>query len=117
MATIQAELAVQEENIETQRTWLPAAHVVRGVSFRKQSIGLSEASAQLCCQPADQSGGGVDTEQSMDSFVYPRGVNRLNRVVAGVVLNVYRNQIENCGDDMFAKLKDECISQDKSTSR
>ncbi|KAK3254353.1 hypothetical protein CYMTET_36431 [Cymbomonas tetramitiformis] len=26
MATIQAELAVQEENIETQRTWLPAAH-------------------------------------------------------------------------------------------
>ncbi|KAK3260584.1 hypothetical protein CYMTET_30464 [Cymbomonas tetramitiformis] len=29
MATIQAELAVQEENIETQRTWLPAAHVRR----------------------------------------------------------------------------------------
>ncbi|KAK3280487.1 hypothetical protein CYMTET_11675 [Cymbomonas tetramitiformis] len=26
MATIQAELAEQEENIETQRTWLPAAH-------------------------------------------------------------------------------------------
>ncbi|KAK3262315.1 hypothetical protein CYMTET_28822 [Cymbomonas tetramitiformis] len=26
MATIQAELAVQEQNIETQRTWLPAAH-------------------------------------------------------------------------------------------
>ncbi|KAK3248563.1 hypothetical protein CYMTET_41974 [Cymbomonas tetramitiformis] len=29
MATILAELAVQEENIETQRTWLPAAHVRR----------------------------------------------------------------------------------------
>ncbi|KAK3282899.1 hypothetical protein CYMTET_9388 [Cymbomonas tetramitiformis] len=29
MATIQAELAEQEENIETQRTWLPAAHVRR----------------------------------------------------------------------------------------
>ncbi|KAK3249287.1 hypothetical protein CYMTET_41277 [Cymbomonas tetramitiformis] len=29
MATIQAELAVQEENIETQRTWLPAGHVRR----------------------------------------------------------------------------------------
>ncbi|KAK3261773.1 hypothetical protein CYMTET_29333 [Cymbomonas tetramitiformis] len=29
MATIQAELAVQEENIETQRTWLPATHVRR----------------------------------------------------------------------------------------
>ncbi|KAK3268876.1 hypothetical protein CYMTET_22646 [Cymbomonas tetramitiformis] len=29
MATIQVELAVQEENIETQRTWLPAAHVRR----------------------------------------------------------------------------------------
>ncbi|KAK3267043.1 hypothetical protein CYMTET_24372 [Cymbomonas tetramitiformis] len=29
MATIQADLAVQEENIETQRTWLPAAHVRR----------------------------------------------------------------------------------------
>ncbi|KAK3276039.1 hypothetical protein CYMTET_15868 [Cymbomonas tetramitiformis] len=29
MATIQAELAMQEENIETQRTWLPAAHVRR----------------------------------------------------------------------------------------
>ncbi|KAK3288430.1 hypothetical protein CYMTET_4087 [Cymbomonas tetramitiformis] len=29
MATIQAELAVQEQNIETQRTWLPAAHVRR----------------------------------------------------------------------------------------
>ncbi|KAK3239265.1 hypothetical protein CYMTET_50799 [Cymbomonas tetramitiformis] len=29
MAIIQAELAVQEENIETQRTWLPAAHIRR----------------------------------------------------------------------------------------
>eukprot|EP00854_Cymbomonas_tetramitiformis_P033982 gene33982-biopygen36287 len=29
MATIQAELAVREENIETQRTWLPAGHVRR----------------------------------------------------------------------------------------
>ncbi|KAK3247418.1 hypothetical protein CYMTET_43086 [Cymbomonas tetramitiformis] len=29
MATIQAELAEQDENIETQRTWLPAAHVRR----------------------------------------------------------------------------------------
>ncbi|KAK3284535.1 hypothetical protein CYMTET_7830 [Cymbomonas tetramitiformis] len=29
MATIQAELAVQEENIEIQRTWLPAGHVRR----------------------------------------------------------------------------------------
>ncbi|KAK3265932.1 hypothetical protein CYMTET_25408 [Cymbomonas tetramitiformis] len=29
MATIQAKLAVQEENIEIQRTWLPAGHVRR----------------------------------------------------------------------------------------
>ncbi|KAK3273735.1 hypothetical protein CYMTET_18036 [Cymbomonas tetramitiformis] len=35
MATIQAELAVQEENIETQRTWLPAAH---GVALLKELI-------------------------------------------------------------------------------
>ncbi|KAK3233094.1 hypothetical protein CYMTET_56579 [Cymbomonas tetramitiformis] len=49
MATIQAELAVQEENIETQRTWLPAAHTGPGTSLSRQHVhcGDSEVSVVL----------------------------------------------------------------------
>ncbi|KAK3278949.1 hypothetical protein CYMTET_13146 [Cymbomonas tetramitiformis] len=35
MATIQAELAVQEENIETQRTWLPAGHALEVLQSKR----------------------------------------------------------------------------------
>ncbi|KAK3237305.1 hypothetical protein CYMTET_52609 [Cymbomonas tetramitiformis] len=43
MAAIQAELAVQEENIETQRTWLPAAHVRR---VHEAALKLTPRSAE-----------------------------------------------------------------------